>query len=136
VIESASLAALREHATLDEVWERAIEIGSRLRGGGDLVELADAIDDLARHLRPPKLEGIVAELAHPQMWATREHALQLAAWITDAARIICRLRDDAEITGSTATIADADAWLKSVGIPSKPVPGTDPPPDPPDDAPA
>lgn len=111
-------SVLREGATPDEVHKFLLMVASRVRGAG-LGKQADQLDEIAARIWPPKLEGVVASLAHPSFWATREHALWLADRITAASKIIRRMRDDAEITGSADAIVDADAWLQSVGIAAK-----------------
>lgn len=120
---------LSAHPTPEEIRRQLLLVAERVKvmGAG---KAAEQLRDIAEHLRPPNFEGIVSELAHPQMWPTREHALFLAGRITDAIRIIRRLRDDAEITGSTATITEADEWLRSVGAKIHEIPAL-PPPEPP-----
>jgi hypothetical protein len=89
---------------------------------------AEKLEEVKAKLETPKLAGIVAELAHPLYWPTREYALWMAERLTVAGTLIQAFLDDAEITGSTETSAAGKDWLESLGFaePRPPDPVVDP----------
>lgn len=102
-------STIREHR--DTLQSIADEL--RSMGAG---QQAERIDAVVAKLKTPTLRGIVAELAHPLVWPTREYALWMAERLTAAGIIICALREDAEITGSRDVIKLANDWLASLGF--------------------
>lgn len=89
----------------------------RAWGAGAQADQLDEIGDkLTRAFKPPRLHGVLAQLAHPLAWPTREHGLWMAERLQAAGELLELLRADAEITGSDAVISRLDEWLESLGL--------------------
>lgn len=115
-------AVVRRRDTLADPTPRELQVAIQniadavARKGDDDEGIVDRLQEIARHLTPPTLPGILAELEHPRVWPTRAHTLWLAGRLSIGAHLIAEFIPDAEITGSTTTAGHAREWLVTLGI--------------------
>lgn len=90
-------------------------ISAQLRSVGFGLQ-ADRLDEIAKELVIPELPGYLSEIGTPYTWVTPSHARYLAELLSIGADIVRSLMADAEITGSTDTLARARVWLRGLGL--------------------
>lgn len=97
-------------ATPSELRKELLRIAGEIRRFG-IGNQPDRIERIVELLQPPRLRGVLAQIAHPQHWLTQDGAIALGEKLTDAAAIIEDLLPAAEITGDDRPIARAREWL-------------------------
>lgn len=106
----------RVDATPSELRAALLKIAAELRMLRHFGNQADRIERIVDMLAAPRLTGILAQIAHPKSWLTREGGMWLAEQVMLAASIVAEMIPDAEITGSDRIVARARAWLEDLDL--------------------
>ena len=105
----------RSDATPAELRQALLKVAAELR----LLRIGnqpDRIERIVELLEAPQLEGVLAQVGHPNTWVNPEGSKWLAEQLMVAAGLIAELLPDAEICGSSRILERAREWLEEMGL--------------------